>query len=769
MPRTSAGLADVAFITGLLVILALIARLRGTAVLDNGSFVAGACLAAAILLGFWEWVAHRLQKTTRATQTQQPTDLRHPWRDSIGYLGAAAVILAIFATFAFYLPMRYAFWDGYDDPGVLTNHLWTDYWNIADQIYNRPFSLIGQTIALSFSPDSIDGFFWLAVTLRLGTGLALYGIVQQLLPRSRVVALIAALLFVINPSEPGRFFAIAFIGYQVSVFLMTLAAALYLYSFRHGIRWMLILACLLLGMALLSWETAYPLAVLMPLLLWLAARTNGRLLAWAYAWWGMTVVLAVRLIVYLLTTPDNYQLATAGMPVTSVSQLLGNLGTQLKPTLAFVEILPGEQAFIGYGAGVTAVAVICLGLWAVARRSKAAQSRRSVLVGIPVAVLACVLGILPYFKFPTVMRTQFFAAPAQAVLWALLIALIGTFLWPRVQRIWLVVATGGLILLSAMSTMFFQVNSSSRGSSVNFEKLVYVYQQVHQLSPNLSPDTLILFVSDDFSSIPFRVDYNIATLTYLVLGVNGISSAQDPLGWHPIFEPDGIYFEHSSEKKKYAYSEVVAFDLAPDGRVTLLQTLPKSLIPDGVDTSGYHPESRIQPGQIGPLRYMRDSSWMKPYDPDTAAASASLKTDIVDPSAAIKLGNNWYPFETFNGQTFRWVNNDAEIVTDPSKPTPRVLSIELEPGQRIDGAPLYLQILDATGQIVDKYGVTGLQTVSLQLPASTTPMVYRLHVESSVAPTASDPRTLNFRVFRILASGQRDIVDPSAQVTLGDD
>ncbi len=189
---------------------------------------------------------------------------------------------------------------------------------------------------------------------------------------------------------------------------------------------------------------------------------------------------------------------------------------------------------------------------------------------------------------------------------------------------------------------------------------------------------------------------------------------------------------------------MVAFGLEPNGRVTLLKTFPDWLLPEGISATGYDPMGRIESDGEDPIRFMQYSSWMKPYEVPTAQA-----TDIVESMSRVRLGNGWYPLETYKGQTFRWVNNDAEIMVRGSDAGAEIVNVQLEPGALPEGQPLNLQVLGMEGRSVAEYSLAGPSTVSIEVPAVPTLFRYRLHVEGSVTPTGADPRTLNFRVFRI--------------------
>src|SRR5581483_599168 len=54
--------------------------------------------------------------------------------------------------------------------------------------------------------------------------------------------------------------------------------------------------------------------------------------------------------------------------------------------------------------------------------------------------------------------------------------------------------------------------------------------------------------------------------------------------------------------------------------------------------------------------------------------------DIVDDTNDFGLGKNWYLYETFNGQTFRWVDNNAQIIVKNPRTNVKNVALELEAG-----------------------------------------------------------------------------------------
>lgn len=140
--------------------------------------------------------------------------------------------------------------------------------------------------------------------------------------------------------------------------------------------------------------------------------------------------------------------------------------------------------------------------------------------------------------------------------------------------------------------------------------------------------------------------------------------------------------------------------------------------------------------------------------------------EIVSPDAEIALGSGWYAAERYGNATFRWVNNDAELAVAAVQPVAYILHLTLEPGPGVGVKPFDLEV-SANGEKIATARVKGKETVTVILPPLR-PAVYRvsLHAVGGGAKSASDDRTLNFRVFSIsVERGTRDVLP--AHQTIG--
>ena len=123
--------------------------------------------------------------------------------------------------------------------------------------------------------------------------------------------------------------------------------------------------------------------------------------------------------------------------------------------------------------------------------------------------------------------------------------------------------------------------------------------------------------------------------------------------------------------------------------------------------------------------------------------------DIAMPNGALALDSGWFPREFLGEEPFRWVDNDATILIQPSADPDRMLVLDAEPGPGVQLEPFVLELRDEAGQPVSSVLVKRRSVVALQAPASATHLVpVQLHAYGGGTKIPSDPRTLNFRVFR---------------------
>ncbi len=123
--------------------------------------------------------------------------------------------------------------------------------------------------------------------------------------------------------------------------------------------------------------------------------------------------------------------------------------------------------------------------------------------------------------------------------------------------------------------------------------------------------------------------------------------------------------------------------------------------------------------------------------------------DILPPGSSARPGSGWYPLETFNGETFRWAANDAQIEI-PEKSNVKHLLLEVEPGPGVGSKPFILRVLEASGAQIAEIEVRTRQTVSIPIGKAEEegPVSVTLRAEGGGTQIGSDHRIMNFRAFQ---------------------
>jgi hypothetical protein len=141
----------------------------------------------------------------------------------------------------------------------------------------------------------------------------------------------------------------------------------------------------------------------------------------------------------------------------------------------------------------------------------------------------------------------------------------------------------------------------------------------------------------------------------------------------------------------------------------------------------------------------------------------ALPGDVLAPGSGFRLGTGWYPLESFSGETFRWVNNDA--IVEATAATTAPLELELEPGPGVELRPFTLNVFDGAGEQLQSFTVRGRQRVEIELPnGARPPFALRMHVEGGGKTTSQDARVMNFRVFEH-SPNATNLAPPMATVT----
>jgi len=145
-------------------------------------------------------------------------------------------------------------------------------------------------------------------------------------------------------------------------------------------------------------------------------------------------------------------------------------------------------------------------------------------------------------------------------------------------------------------------------------------------------------------------------------------------------------------------------------------------------------------------------------------------------SDKISLDGGWYPFETFNNESFHWVGKESsEIVLNNIDDKQNIVQLNLEPGPGCGNKPLKLKFYSGR-QLIKEEIVTGRKNVEVQLPENiyknnNEPIILKLITETENIKGTSDPRILNYRVFNISFKGAesipKTIISDLNQINLG--
>lgn len=648
------------------------------------------------------------------------------------FTGAAvAVLLLLLTLLAFYLPLRVNFWGGVDEFANFQPECavaWSDNW---DGALGRPLVGLPTFVALHLKPGRIEGFLWVASFLCFASGWLLYLLLGRLVPRSSFVPVAAAVFLVVNRADPLRFYVMWASNHYLTVTcLLLLASWLFVLSYQAQSRGLLVLSCVALAGSLLSNESAYPTAALVPLIGLAVRRDRERYSVWAYAWYGTVALLASRLVYHLLTSAGgSYQAEHSREVLQNPTLLLAHLRVLLEPALSYVSPAATWKGYAGYACGAFALGVLAV---VTVRRSRTGGDVR--LLALAPAAAAVLCGILPFLPLNTSYRTQFLVAPAEATLLALLLAGAARLLPSRARLAAATLVTG---LVAANATVAAVDSQYRHPSAVRFEHDVHLLRQIHGLSPSFAPDTLLVFVLDDKYQSPVGYNYTVSAMSRGMLGVDAIQANYiDPCKCEAAFTPDGVFANTGWGKRLYGYDRVVAFGLKADGTLSLLRRLPDALLPSPDAAAGYDPLPRLRPGPFAELSYFRYPAW-------------SLRIgDVVSPEEGLLTGEGWGPLLPEGNDAFRYASDGAELVVNSRGADRRELVLEVAPPGR-GGGEYTVEARDPAGTLLAAVPLSGRGVVRLNVPVDPQRVCsVRLHVHPADGFQPPGQVAGCFRVFR---------------------
>jgi hypothetical protein len=161
--------------------------------------------------------------------------------------------------------------------------------------------------------------------------------------------------------------------------------------------------------------------------------------------------------------------------------------------------------------------------------------------------------------------------------------------------------------------------------------------------------------------------------------------------------------------------------------------------------------------------------FLLPLSADTSSAADAITSGN---GGTVLLGSHWGPYETYRGEAFRWVANDAEIIVRGGGGREARVAIACEGGPSLGQRSFPLRVFDTSRRQVDHVFCDGAaRRVEMLLPLSGAETRYVLHADGGGRPVAGEKRVLNFRVFSLDdgrgTAGARDVVDQRSGVRLG--
>lgn len=687
---------------------------RGSPILESRWFVPGTCFAAIVLCIVW----------FRTCRSGVSFALARPglvWQDyfSLGVLLTITVV-------SFYVPQRLHFWGGYDDCQAYQDKVACLWGSAFDRLNGRPALGWSYYFGWLVGGGKIEGIVWFAGILCFTNSVLLWAILRLYMPQSRAICLAAAVLLIINRSDPLKFYPLwAASPYALAVGCLLSAILLFLTSWRRQNRLFLILSCFLLATSLLMYEVGYLLAMIPFILLWLERKQSPFWKFWAFGWWATLSLFALRVALFQLTSESSYQLSQASAAKISLQSLASNFALHIMPIAHYFEFKPIDWGHMGVASfvfSVVLIAMLTIG-WADCKPSIRIWSSALLF-----ATLGILLGVFPYSHLVGIDRTQFFAAPSQSLFIAIGLAAIGFFLSRRLALAFL---SGAIALMSANSTVLSYVDQQ-RHHHVTYDKIVHVCQEIRAISSSLPSDVLIVLLHD--GAAPLGTNYGTYAGSDSWVGAKMVQMGESPDPFMQCsFTPSKVQLTYyKAPLKDFDYDRLILFRLDSDGTLYLEPEWP---VNDRLPSSGagYNPLKLLSAGAISNRRNFDFPAWSGP-----PADIASFRNGIV-------LGRGWSSREFESGWLFRDANQGAELIVNGQGNTTFELNLDLQLINSGDTTGS-VDVINSKGEVVAKTDIGQRKQFHMSLPCSKEHLeVYRLHINSDAH--ASNSRNASIRVF----------------------
>ncbi len=430
----------------------------------------------------------------------------------------AATFLAVLTWLAFYRPMLEHYWVGFDEPVLLSIN--TPWFDAYDKCCARPLAGLEAFLGNFIMPGKIDSLTIMSALERWILATSVFLLVIFLLPGAKSFALASGALMVVNPTELLRFTPGLSLPYGGAMMFLLLASCIFILSYSIASRLLLLLACGLLVVAFLHYETIFPVSVLLPALLWLLPARPQRLL-WAIAWYSTTLLAAVRFILFFLrgsTYQSNYSQHF------SLSSILENFPLLFKPIFRFISPLyvPSSITLMPVALGVATFVFLLI-----LDRSPPPPRKKAALAGL-IAVVAVFVTILPEVSVPVLvkalpgpssdptMRLEFTPGPFQAIAWASLVGWVSSFFFRA--RYWFAGGIALLVTFSGVDSLQLQARKGELNAYLDFQHESNILRAAAPIIKQLPADSVIFFVIPDDEPSPLGFGYHPFHMSCLLFG-----------------------------------------------------------------------------------------------------------------------------------------------------------------------------------------------------------------------------------------------------------
>ncbi len=541
-------------------------------------------------------------------------DARSKFGDALPVIAIGVFVLGLWAPFGFKTPGLVEEWTTIQRLDAGYRLFWIDE-NSPEpypELVVRPLTMFPHALANALDPHSFLWYNLLLMLCFMGKGIFGYYTLTRLVPEHRLFAFFTALLFIIYPADTALFTVRAFSGHP-SVLFMLAAVYFLLRYWDDGKGFGMLLASVSLAISLLLYETAFPLALAVPLLLvWKAKGITRRVIRVSAMWFIVPILLAARaLILFASSEASLYQAQLLGARI-NLRALLDAVVLLYRRTLvaSWVEAARDFETG-GYLLPMLALAALVIGatvyLWRMDRR--ATESRRVygflVLCGLGIILL----GFLPYLlserhRFAN-WRTFYFSSFGAA----LCLAAVVYLLTRQNRRLFAAAMIGFLGLATAHA---YQQHESFVRLSLYQQRLL---GRIVEQSPQLEEAATIVIVDRTgligyewffpaYSPIEdaLRYLYHDPGLTAIVCLPEGVpSNRQSRVALPCDFAPAALEVTTSDEEAgvlQLPYDRILVFDHSYEQGVVLARDLTAYTNAD-VETTRYAPGERMTPERTG--------------------------------------------------------------------------------------------------------------------------------------------------------------------------